>query len=66
MIENMIQKLEYLNRQSEILLKPPTTAQNMSQIGEFIKLVKEFRLELSNTRTNLELLKKRMESAVTN
>lgn len=66
MIENMIQKLDYLNRQSEILLKPPTTAQNMPQLGEFIKLVKEFRLELSNTRTNLELLKKRMGSAVTN
>jgi hypothetical protein len=59
MIENMIQKLEYLNKQSEILLIPPATAQNRHKITEFIKLVKEFRLELHKTKMSLELLKKR-------
>lgn len=59
MIENMIQKLEYMHRQSEILLTPPKTAQNRHEISEFIKLVIKFRLELHKTKTNLERLKKR-------
>lgn len=58
MIENMIEKLEYLNRQSEILLKPPTNAQNVPEFGEFIKLVIKFREELYKTKTALEKLKK--------
>jgi hypothetical protein len=59
MLENMIQKLEYLNRQSEILLIPPTAAQNRHEINQFIQLVKEFRMELHKTKTSLERLKKR-------
>lgn len=58
MIANMIEKLEYLNRQSEILLKLPTNAQNVPEFGEFIKLVIEFRRELHKTKTALEKLKK--------
>jgi hypothetical protein len=61
MIENMIQKLEYLNRKSEILLMPPTMAKNMPQINKFIQLVREFRMELHKTKTSLERLKKERE-----
>ncbi|HXG73785.1 MAG: hypothetical protein QXG67_04840 [Candidatus Nitrosotenuis sp.] len=59
MIESMTQKLEYLNRQSEILLMPPPTTQKMPQINEFIQLVREFRQELQKTQTSLERLKKK-------
>jgi hypothetical protein len=58
MIESMIQKLEYLNKQSEILLTP-IMVQNRREFGEFIKLVIEFRVELQKTKTSLERLKKR-------
>lgn len=58
MIERMIQKLEYLNKQSEILLTP-IMVQNRREFGEFIKLVIAFRVELQKTKTSLERLKKR-------